>query len=619
MRTFPDSLTPNRTPLMKNSRPHSILFALLLLPCCWAISNAQTLPTDPQPSCVVPSATFASWFEAGAPSLNGVVNPANSVTFSHANNCAFYQWSAQMFLWLTSPAPPSYGGGAHIFDSPTFFDVSPPEANGNRNFIPHVPGNIRPFKVRAAKVGPNRLPVIMDKRGRMFEIEKPKLATGGKQLILNRAGKTIEIGQVTVEKGKAVFHDKAGKVIANPKAIVRPELKKALIVQKFMSGGKPIFVDATGTVIETEEGQADGSVLLAQNGSLIYYVAMVNDVYAYFLTGTATGGINPKPTQFPTSQADLDKITAFAKNYGVTFPDPNALAIELKTAWVDATGLPNPSSYITMQATIPTYNTSDPTHWTEVPNGQKQVQLALVGMHVVGSAAGHAEMIWSSFEHFGNSPNAAYQYVASDGTTKTVAQSTTGSWLFTASNSSGPFNNANAQICGSGGPNDICVVAPASSISASNTLRTAPFGAAPNVSPNAEDASAAASNSEVIGINNSVVGQLQQQGADVRANYYLIGSTWTNGGVAPTAPFNSAPNSGGGNEVGTSQLANTTMETYEQIQTQNPAWSAGVNCFACHQQTIPPTSPTTALSHIFGNLQPLPPPFDKTKTAPKKP
>ena len=51
---------------------------------------------------------------------------------------------------------------------------------------------------------------------------------------------------------------------------------------------KVIFVDLVGNVIDSEEGQADGGVLLTQSGSLVYYVSMTNDVFAYFLTGATT-------------------------------------------------------------------------------------------------------------------------------------------------------------------------------------------------------------------------------------------------------------------------------------------------------------------------------------------
>jgi hypothetical protein len=74
----------------------------------------------------------------------------------------------------------------------------------------------------------------------------------------------------------------------------------------------------------------------------------------------------------------------------------------VKSAWVLAAGLPNPDSYITTTATVPTYNQSNANLWT--PTGQQTVKLALVGMHVVGSTAGHPEMAWATFEHVGTTP-----------------------------------------------------------------------------------------------------------------------------------------------------------------------------------------------------------------------
>jgi len=84
--------------------------------------------------------------------------------------------------------------------------------------------------------------------------------------------------------------------------------------------------------------------------------------------------------------------------------------------------LPDPDNYITMTATIPTYDKSDPNKWT--PNGQQSAKLAMVGMHVVGSANGHPELIWATFEHVGNAPNAAYSYINSSGSSTSVQQLT---------------------------------------------------------------------------------------------------------------------------------------------------------------------------------------------------
>jgi hypothetical protein len=550
--------------------------------------TASLLPLDPKPTCVVTAAEFAGWFESGSPTLNGVVKPANSVTFPDVPNCSFYKWSEQMFLWLTSPAPPSYGGGDRIFDSPVFYDVSPPDpTTGERTFLPHTPGLIRTFNLRAAQVGPHRLPVIFDRTGRMLEIARPRFGPNGKQLIFNERGDSVEVDQIRMGPNKTPeFLDKTGNIIKGVRAMVpRTDSSRSIIVQKFMLDKLPIFIDFFGNVIDVELGQAgDSGVLLAQNGSLVYYATMVNDVYAYFLTGTKNGGITPAPSQFPTTQANLDKVIAFAAANGKTFPDPEALAIEVKSSWVEAAGLPNLSSYITMKATIPTYDKSNPNQW--VPNGQTTVQLALVGMHVVGSANGHPEMIWSTFEHVNNAPNATFAYVNTSNTTITVPQSTAGSWTFCADNSGGPFNEQRMTYIS---PN--IVAQSPFSISAANVIRWKAWGGASDSRPNPLDATTAASNTEVIAINNSVIGMLL--GGDIRANYIMTGSTWTIGGASPTGSFHN----GSGNEVGTSKLCNTTMETFQQGT--NTLFATGINCFTCH------ASNQTDVSHIFDPLKPL--------------
>ena len=564
--------------------------------------RAQSIPTDPKPTCVVTPTMFASWFQTGTPALNGVVNPANSVTFPNTPNCSFYQWSEQMFLWLTSPAPAEYGGNGRVFDSLVFYDVSAPDANGNRSFLPHVPGQLRFFNVRTSQAGPHGLPVIFDRSGRMLEVERPQIAPSGRQLIRNSAGSLVEVGRVTLGANKtAAFADPAGRAItpqvAPRQAVAAARQKNPLTVQRFVVGGLPIFVDPSGNVLDVEEGQAGGGgALLAQNGSLIYYTTIVNDVYAYFLTGAKTGGITPAPTQFPTTQQNLNQITAYASTFGVTFPDPNALAIEVKAAWIEAANLPNLGNYITTTATIPTYDKSNPNQW--VPNGQTTAQLALVGMHVVGSTAGHPEMLWATFEHFGNAPNATYQYINTSNQTISVNQNTAGTWLFAANGAAAPFNAEIAQAaCNNiyGVPPSVTTCpppAPTVKIAPSNVIHWKVWGSSSDKAPNPLDPSPAASNTEIISIDNTVT----VPGGDVRNNYFLTGATWTIGGAAPTGQFNVVPN---GNEVGTSFLANTTMETFQQGTSSTSG--SGTNCFSCH------TTNTTSVSHVYGALLPLTP------------
>jgi hypothetical protein len=574
--------------------------------------SAQTIPTNASGGCPVSASTFNGWFQSGTPSVNGIVNPANSLTFTGSSLCAFYQWSEQMFLWLLSPAPSSYGGGAHIFDSPTFFDVSPLNASDQRTMTKHVSGVFPIIGVRVPIPGPHGLPIIMDKSHRLFEVEPAKVAPNGKQLIRNSLGKEVEVGSAAITQGKVVFKDPAGKLIATPKPIIRPELLKPVaplkpapkaapqavtkvmqksaapqvlkpqIAQRFTINGRKIFINPLGglvTPVDPEEGQATFDALLSQGPSLVYYTIVVNDVYAYFLTGNKTGGITPAASQFPTTAADLAKVTTFASSKGVTFPDPNALAVEVKMSWVDASTLSNPGNYITVKGTVPTYNTSNPSQW--VPNGTKNITLALVGVHFVATTAGHPEMIWATFEHFGNTPNAAYTYASTTGN-KTIPQDSAGNWLFCVPNcpTGSTFNQSHAKLSG----NNIVGNPSGSPITPSNTLRTNPWGL-PGTA-----AASVSSNTQIVSINNSVISQLVS--GDMRKNYFMLGATWTAGGQPPSS----------GTQVGTNVLANSTMETYVQGTS---------NCFSCHDDLgatngMLGISADSGLSHIYFPIQPLP-------------
>lgn len=139
----------------------AVVFGILVL-CARPIGHllilaGNGLPADAQPTCTVPPAVFAGWFASGAVSLDGAVKPANSVAFANTPNCSFYQWAEQMLLWLTSRS-----GAGRVFNSSTFFDVSPPVA-GKRTFIPHT-GQIIQMNLRTAQAGPHDLPVILTGR-----------------------------------------------------------------------------------------------------------------------------------------------------------------------------------------------------------------------------------------------------------------------------------------------------------------------------------------------------------------------------------------------------------------------------------------------------------------------
>ncbi|WP_159780401.1 hypothetical protein [Flavobacterium sp. 9AF] len=467
----------------------TLLLLTLVIWSCKKEKQEETLAetTLETVSCNLTEKEFNSWFASGTATENGAVNNANSITFTHNDNCDFYKWSEQMFLWLTSST-----NGETVLESPTFYTVSPKNASGKRSFIKHEKG------------------------------------------VLLRAMANVE---------------KTGRV-------------------------------------DSEEAQATDDVLMDKNGNLIYYISFANDVYAQFLT--MNYGKSNDSLKFPTTAADLKPINEFAKKNGVVLKDSTALAMEIKTSWVVADTLIDTSKYITIEAIIPTYKKTE-TVW--VISGERKAKLAMVGMHIVGSAAGHPEMIWATFEHKDNAPNDSYQYVDDKGNVVTVPADGNGNWLLNTDVSS-PANVSHMKFS-----HDSIIARANQTISPSNTVRTKPWGSSYETQPNPEDKTPAIANTKVIDINNSVTKYLP--GSDIRKNYLFLGATWTSNGVAPNGYSYSPSLTEAGVAIGSSQLANSTMETYAQNGT---AYSKYGSCFSCHSNNgLQPTD----LSHVYGDLKPL--------------
>ena len=91
-----------------------------------------------------------------------------------------------------------------------------------------------------------------------------------------------------------------------------------------------MLLDLSGNFHEAEQGQADGGVLMAQNGSLVYYSLTVNNVFAIYRT--MQGATVPNGTQFPVSQSQLNAVLAFASAHSLgPMIDSQALAIEIRS------------------------------------------------------------------------------------------------------------------------------------------------------------------------------------------------------------------------------------------------------------------------------------------------
>jgi len=324
------------------------------------------------------------------------------------------------------------------------------------------------------------------------------------------------------------------------------------------------------------------------DGSLVYYGIHVNDVFAYMASGV-NGKELTGVTQFPTTQNDRDTIVAYAKKaYGVDIGDANTLAMELKSSWIKPTASMDLQKFITIKSDIPKYTRESGQKWTwDGKTWEEGVTLACVGYHLVGSTAGHPEMVWATFEHSQNAPDDNYYYNASNGTPTlkknwnedgTPVQKTW--WFMDGLGRKQSMNQMRMEMKGTdivGTPKNTIPPDPPTqnTVGPSNTFRSHPWGGAP-------DASSATNNTAIISINNNIASMLPE--GDVRRNYFLVGATWTKNGVP-----------GVGVQIpdvkGSLLLSNATMETYMQFK----------NCFDCHKN-----GNLNGLSHIFGSVKPLP-------------
>ena len=328
---------------------------------------------------------------------------------------------------------------------------------------------------------------------------------------------------------------------------------------------------------DTEEDQATSNVLLASIGngednSLVYYITYVNDMYAQFLQAGKSDTIKYPNILFPTTKKELYSIEAFALNQKPPHKilNPETLTMELKTSWVDLATIPitEHGNYIQIPAEVPIFDRSSNTIWKKTGT-TKKIQLALLGMHVVGSVKGHPEMIWATFEHQSNSPNLAYNYIDKSGKTNTVSADTGNHWLLNSNSADIVYNKSHMTY-----KKDTIVVTLSNTISPSNTKRVHAFGNIDTISD---------ANSQIIAFNNSSRNQLIS--GDVRKNYIFIGAIWTSDGKLPTKTNS--------NLRGNTALANSTMETNYQKNSSN--------CFSCHTSKLNPNA-AIDLSHIYSLL-----------------
>ena len=112
----------------------------------------NTLPTDAKPTCALDKDTFTSWIvdeNGGNPIF--APPPSFATNFDTPSLCPFYTWSAQMFLWLTSPT----GDNMWVFNDVGFYNVVHSAAGSEKvaqvTVEPNTPGIPSAFTLRSRK------------------------------------------------------------------------------------------------------------------------------------------------------------------------------------------------------------------------------------------------------------------------------------------------------------------------------------------------------------------------------------------------------------------------------------------------------------------------------------
>jgi hypothetical protein len=223
--------------------------------------------------------------------------------------------------------------------------------------------------------------------------------------------------------------------------------------------------------------------------------------------------------------------------------------------------------------------------------------LGMVGFHLVKGTKDHPEFIWASFEHKQNTPDC-----------QAPAASNATAWSFTSAKCASELPNSVASDCAfnaaqnntvlSGGPpTQICKAYHDGS-------KKGDFVFDVNV------AAIDALNTQLTGPSGFISGLPASNPLSVLKNYELIGTLWLKDVNNPSRTPGQPPGDTS-NQVGSLQLANSTMETTFQEADVSTGTAVAVpytgtanlknaaNCFFCHGYT--PNNNVT-LSHIFSGI-----------------
>lgn len=295
--------------------------------------------------------------------------------------------------------------------------------------------------------------------------------------------------------------------------------------------------------------------------STVYYSIFMNDLmYNTMIKYGNTANLNP------------DSLT------NVSFP---VGSVELKASWVEASSI---------GATSTDY------YITDAKIGSNTVQVALLGLHVVGIVENHPEFVWATFEHDGLAPKYNWEDAKED--QDATVTSSTGYPLF-AANATGTVNNISSKT-----------------LSHKNIFSVYEFGVPVKKVGDSvvfmETSQDGAENVEhITSINADVKSQLTGKWN----NYFYNGSLWidTEGSSTPSEQadlinskgYNLSNSAPGELTRGSVAEYNLTMETYVQVGFSPSSIYADTNaanltnCFSCHSSPRGDNLSPLYISHVF--------------------
>jgi hypothetical protein len=356
--------------------------------------------------------------------------------------------------------------------------------------------------------------------------------------------------------------------------------------------GKPLFM------AEMIQVNAAGQRLDPSNGIVLTDTAQASSTTDILKTPNYPSGVPKSATVYYSIFMDRLLYGAMLKYGPIAKKDPSQVknitfpvgSLELKTSWVDASVLKDPTLYFVTQGVI---------------NGVK-TRVALLGMHVVGVVENHPEFVWATFEHENLAP--AYDWSKATPTTDAPVTSTVDYPFFNKSSTATVKNITS----GNGLYTDVFSV-----YKYGVPVEKAMKGSY-NVQLYMETSQNGSQNfNNIRTINQSVKTQLK----GIWNNYFYNGSLWINTAGYNTTQAQAAlldslsydlSNSAPGKLTrGSTAAYNITMETYVQVGFNPTSIHANsvdnlVNCFSCHNTYSNKTVSPLFISHVFtGYVQSL--------------